>query len=86
MIVLLLIRDFSIKKHESEFQEGERERACDLEEDLFNHMVWAHQIWWGSILLLFLNRCHSFERFVSGSQFLHNFQIWWMRRQKREKV
>ena len=75
MVVLLLIRDFSIKKHESEFQEGERERARDLEEDLFNHVVWAHQIWWGSILLLFLNRCHSLKGLLVVANFCIIFKF-----------
>nr|QWL22226.1 hypothetical protein RF2 [Syndiclis marlipoensis]QWL22243.1 hypothetical protein RF2 [Syndiclis marlipoensis] len=36
------------KKYESEFEEGEREGALDpqqIEEDLFNHIVWAPRIW-----------------------------------------
>nr|YP_010567975.1 hypothetical chloroplast RF21 [Dracocephalum rupestre]YP_010567995.1 hypothetical chloroplast RF21 [Dracocephalum rupestre]UZC55688.1 hypothetical chloroplast RF21 [Dracocephalum rupestre]UZC55689.1 hypothetical chloroplast RF21 [Dracocephalum rupestre]WCR50840.1 Ycf2 protein [Dracocephalum rupestre]WCR50857.1 Ycf2 protein [Dracocephalum rupestre] len=43
---------FLYEKYESEFEEGEREGALDLqqiEEDLFNHIVWAPRIWrpWG---------------------------------------
>ncbi|RWR98014.1 ycf2 chloroplast [Cinnamomum micranthum f. kanehirae] len=53
--VTLLLRseprnqDFYMKKNdESEFEEGEREGALDpqqIEEDLFNHIVWAPRIW-----------------------------------------
>ncbi|KAG6392827.1 hypothetical protein SASPL_147055 [Salvia splendens] len=43
---------FLYEKYESEFEEGERQGALDLqqiEEDLFNHIVWAPRIWrpWG---------------------------------------
>nr|YP_010890823.1 hypothetical protein RF2 [Dicliptera tinctoria]YP_010890840.1 hypothetical protein RF2 [Dicliptera tinctoria]WJK72171.1 hypothetical protein RF2 [Dicliptera tinctoria]WJK72188.1 hypothetical protein RF2 [Dicliptera tinctoria] len=43
---------FLYEKYESEFEEGEGERALDpqqIEEDLFNHIVWAPRIWrpWG---------------------------------------
>nr|YP_010873537.1 hypothetical protein RF2 [Justicia betonica]YP_010873556.1 hypothetical protein RF2 [Justicia betonica]WGV34757.1 hypothetical protein RF2 [Justicia betonica]WGV34776.1 hypothetical protein RF2 [Justicia betonica] len=43
---------FLYEKDESEFEEGEGERALDpqqIEEDLFNHIVWAPRIWrpWG---------------------------------------
>nr|YP_010887615.1 Ycf2 protein [Chlorocardium rodiei]WJJ67186.1 Ycf2 protein [Chlorocardium rodiei] len=39
---------FLYEKYESEFEEGEREGALDpqqIEEDLFNHIVWAPRIW-----------------------------------------
>nr|YP_009727535.1 hypothetical chloroplast RF2 [Hepatica nobilis var. japonica]YP_009727551.1 hypothetical chloroplast RF2 [Hepatica nobilis var. japonica]QBB89226.1 hypothetical chloroplast RF2 [Hepatica nobilis var. japonica]QBB89242.1 hypothetical chloroplast RF2 [Hepatica nobilis var. japonica] len=39
---------FLYEKYESEFEEGEGEGALDpqqLEEDLFNHIVWAPRIW-----------------------------------------
>ncbi|KAJ0018771.1 hypothetical protein Pint_09752 [Pistacia integerrima] len=39
---------FLYEKYESEFEEGEGERVLDLqhiEEDLFNHIVWAPRIW-----------------------------------------
>nr|YP_010616354.1 Ycf2 protein [Pandanus amaryllifolius]YP_010616371.1 Ycf2 protein [Pandanus amaryllifolius]WAU47726.1 Ycf2 protein [Pandanus amaryllifolius]WAU47743.1 Ycf2 protein [Pandanus amaryllifolius] len=39
---------FLYEKYESEFEEGEGERALDpqrIEEDLFNHIVWAPRIW-----------------------------------------
>nr|YP_009662146.1 hypothetical chloroplast RF21 [Mitella diphylla]YP_009662162.1 hypothetical chloroplast RF21 [Mitella diphylla]QCU47258.1 hypothetical chloroplast RF21 [Mitella diphylla]QCU47274.1 hypothetical chloroplast RF21 [Mitella diphylla] len=43
---------FLYEKYESEFEEGEGEGALDpqqIEEDLFNHIVWAPRIWrpWG---------------------------------------
>nr|YP_010567531.1 Ycf2 protein [Adromischus maculatus]YP_010567597.1 Ycf2 protein [Adromischus maculatus]UZC53477.1 Ycf2 protein [Adromischus maculatus]UZC53543.1 Ycf2 protein [Adromischus maculatus] len=43
---------FLYEKYESEFEEGEVEGALDpqqIEEDLFNHIVWAPRIWrpWG---------------------------------------
>nr|YP_009164544.1 hypothetical chloroplast RF21 [Sedum oryzifolium]YP_009164561.1 hypothetical chloroplast RF21 [Sedum oryzifolium]AJD00193.1 hypothetical chloroplast RF21 [Sedum oryzifolium]AJD00210.1 hypothetical chloroplast RF21 [Sedum oryzifolium] len=43
---------FIYEKYESEFEEGEVEGALDpqqIEEDLFNHIVWAPRIWrpWG---------------------------------------
>nr|YP_009532487.1 Ycf2 [Echinacanthus longipes]YP_009532505.1 Ycf2 [Echinacanthus longipes]AYA72880.1 Ycf2 [Echinacanthus longipes]AYA72881.1 Ycf2 [Echinacanthus longipes] len=43
---------FFYEKYESEFEEGEGEGALDpqqIEEDLFNHIVWAPRIWrpWG---------------------------------------
>ncbi|XP_051115814.1 putative late blight resistance protein homolog R1B-16 [Andrographis paniculata] len=43
---------FLYEKYESEFEEGEGERALDpqqIEEDFFNHIVWAPRIWrpWG---------------------------------------
>ncbi|KAK9081568.1 hypothetical protein Sjap_026576 [Stephania japonica] len=45
---------FLYEKHESEFEEGEGEGALDpqqIEEDLFNHIVWAPRIWrpWGNL-------------------------------------
>nr|YP_009528844.1 hypothetical chloroplast RF2 [Dioscorea alata]YP_009528863.1 hypothetical chloroplast RF2 [Dioscorea alata]YP_010625901.1 Ycf2 [Dioscorea fordii]YP_010625918.1 Ycf2 [Dioscorea fordii]AYI69240.1 hypothetical chloroplast RF2 [Dioscorea alata]AYI69259.1 hypothetical chloroplast RF2 [Dioscorea alata]QRM17386.1 Ycf2 [Dioscorea alata]QRM17393.1 Ycf2 [Dioscorea alata]UFA46758.1 hypothetical chloroplast RF2 [Dioscorea alata] len=39
---------FQYEKYESEFEEGEGEGALDpqqIEEDLFNHIVWAPRIW-----------------------------------------
>nr|YP_010176682.1 Ycf2 protein [Duranta erecta]YP_010176699.1 Ycf2 protein [Duranta erecta]QSQ72440.1 Ycf2 protein [Duranta erecta]QSQ72457.1 Ycf2 protein [Duranta erecta] len=46
---------FLYEKYESEFEEGEGEGALDpqqIEEDLFNHIVWAPRIWrpWGFLL------------------------------------
>ena len=43
---------FLYEQYESEFEEGEREGVLDpqqIEEDLFNHIVWAPRIWrpWG---------------------------------------
>ncbi|KAJ0018583.1 hypothetical protein Pint_09595 [Pistacia integerrima] len=43
---------FLYEKYESEFEEGEGEGVLDpqqIEEDLFNHIVWAPRIWhpWG---------------------------------------
>nr|AMH87587.1 Ycf2 [Syringa meyeri] len=37
------------EKYHSEFEEGEGEGAQQIEEDLFNHIVWAPRIWspWG---------------------------------------
>uniref|UniRef100_A0A6N2NLU9 Protein Ycf2 n=1 Tax=Salix viminalis TaxID=40686 RepID=A0A6N2NLU9_SALVM len=45
-------RGFLYEKYESEFEEGEVEGILDpqqIEEDLFNHIVWAPRIWspWG---------------------------------------
>ncbi|KAK4849052.1 hypothetical protein QYF36_020274 [Acer negundo] len=45
-------RRFLYEKYESEFEEGEGEGVLDpqhIEEDLFNHIVWAPRIWrpWG---------------------------------------
>ena len=45
-LFLSLIRDCFYEKHESEFEEGEG--ALDpqqIEEDLFNYIVWAPRIW-----------------------------------------
>ncbi|KAH0854178.1 LOW QUALITY PROTEIN: hypothetical protein HID58_090146 [Brassica napus] len=42
------LQDFSMKNNESEFEEGEGEAVLDpeqIEEDLFNHIVWAPRIW-----------------------------------------
>ncbi|KAL4194772.1 hypothetical protein AMTRI_Chr05g70140 [Amborella trichopoda] len=39
---------FIYEKYESEFEEGEGEGTLDpqqIEEDLFNHIVWAPRIW-----------------------------------------
>ena len=39
---------FLYEKYESEFEEGEGEAVLDpeqIEEDLFNHIVWAPRIW-----------------------------------------
>ncbi|KAK2652953.1 hypothetical protein Ddye_012809 [Dipteronia dyeriana] len=39
---------FLCEKYESEFEEGEGEGVLDpqqIEEDLFNHIVWATRIW-----------------------------------------
>ena len=43
---------FLYEKYESEFEEGAGEGALDpqqIEEDLFNHIIWAPRIWcpWG---------------------------------------
>nr|UBT67960.1 hypothetical protein RF2 [Panax vietnamensis] len=48
----ILDQRFLYEKNESEFEEGEGEGALDpqqIEEDLFNHIVWAPRIWrpWG---------------------------------------
>nr|YP_010036252.1 hypothetical chloroplast RF21 [Aeonium arboreum]YP_010036269.1 hypothetical chloroplast RF21 [Aeonium arboreum]QQW46794.1 hypothetical chloroplast RF21 [Aeonium arboreum]QQW46811.1 hypothetical chloroplast RF21 [Aeonium arboreum] len=48
----ILDHRFLYEKYESEFEEGEVEGALDpqqIEEDLFNHIVWAPRIWrpWG---------------------------------------
>nr|USW64892.1 hypothetical protein RF2 [Schima superba]USW64911.1 hypothetical protein RF2 [Schima superba]USW65066.1 hypothetical protein RF2 [Schima superba]USW65085.1 hypothetical protein RF2 [Schima superba]USW65240.1 hypothetical protein RF2 [Schima superba] len=48
----ILDQRFLYEKYESEFEEGEGEGALDpqqIEEDLFNHIVWAPRIWrpWG---------------------------------------
>ncbi|GJR86597.1 hypothetical chloroplast RF21 [Tanacetum coccineum] len=48
----ILDQRFLYEKDESEFEEGEGEGALDrqqIEEDLFNHIVWAPRIWrpWG---------------------------------------
>ncbi|CAI0433472.1 unnamed protein product [Linum tenue] len=48
----ILDQRFLYEKYESEFEEGEEEGALDpqqIEEDLFNHIVWAPRIWrpWG---------------------------------------
>nr|YP_009306513.1 Ycf2 [Helwingia himalaica]YP_009306538.1 Ycf2 [Helwingia himalaica]AOP19430.1 Ycf2 [Helwingia himalaica]AOP19455.1 Ycf2 [Helwingia himalaica] len=48
----ILDQRFFYEKYESEFEEGEGEGALDpqqIEEDLFNHIVWAPRIWrpWG---------------------------------------
>ncbi|KAL8228501.1 hypothetical protein R6Q57_016085 [Mikania cordata] len=48
----ILDQRFLYEKDESEFEEGEGEGALDrqqIEEDLFNHIGWAHRIWrpWG---------------------------------------
>ncbi|MCD7448973.1 Protein Ycf2 A [Datura stramonium] len=40
-----LHKRFLYEKYESEFEEGEGERALDRQEDLFNHIVWAPRIW-----------------------------------------
>nr|ATL60472.1 Ycf2 [Cephalanthus occidentalis] len=44
----ILDQRFLYEKYESEFEEGEGEGALDpqqIEEDLFNHIVWAPRIW-----------------------------------------
>nr|UDN43298.1 hypothetical protein RF2 [Leptodermis kumaonensis]UDN43315.1 hypothetical protein RF2 [Leptodermis kumaonensis] len=44
----ILDQRFLYEKYESEFEEGEEEGALDpqqIEEDLFNHIVWAPRIW-----------------------------------------
>nr|YP_010449788.1 Ycf2 protein [Gelsemium elegans]YP_010449807.1 Ycf2 protein [Gelsemium elegans]UTU96362.1 Ycf2 protein [Gelsemium elegans]UTU96381.1 Ycf2 protein [Gelsemium elegans] len=44
----ILDQRFFYEKYESEFEEGEGEGALDpqqIEEDLFNHIVWAPRIW-----------------------------------------
>nr|YP_009529174.1 hypothetical protein RF2 [Pholisma arenarium]YP_009529180.1 hypothetical protein RF2 [Pholisma arenarium]AXX75974.1 hypothetical protein RF2 [Pholisma arenarium]AXX75981.1 hypothetical protein RF2 [Pholisma arenarium] len=44
----ILDQRFFIDKYESEFEEGEGEGSLDpqqIEEDLFNHIVWAPRIW-----------------------------------------
>nr|YP_009309134.1 hypothetical chloroplast RF21 [Primula veris]AOS86798.1 hypothetical chloroplast RF21 [Primula veris] len=48
----ILDQRFLYEKYESEFEEGQGEGALDpqqIEEDLFNHIVWAPRIWrpWG---------------------------------------
>nr|BDY09862.1 Ycf2 protein [Lysimachia vulgaris]BDY09881.1 Ycf2 protein [Lysimachia vulgaris]BDY10713.1 Ycf2 protein [Lysimachia davurica]BDY10732.1 Ycf2 protein [Lysimachia davurica] len=48
----ILDQRFLYEKYESEFEEGEGEGVLDqqqIEEDLFNHIVWAPRIWrpWG---------------------------------------
>nr|UHA56489.1 hypothetical chloroplast RF21 [Argophyllum lejourdanii] len=48
----ILDQRFLYEKDESEFEEGEGEGALDpqqIEEDLFNHIIWAPRIWrpWG---------------------------------------
>lgn len=51
----ILDQRFIYDKYESEFEEGEVEGILDpqqIEEDLFNHIVWAPRIWspWGLIV------------------------------------
>ncbi|CAI9119163.1 Ycf2 protein (plastid) [Oldenlandia corymbosa var. corymbosa] len=44
----ILDQRFLYEKYESEFEEGEEQGALDpqqIEEDLFNHIVWAPRIW-----------------------------------------
>ncbi|EEF38454.1 conserved hypothetical protein [Ricinus communis] len=48
----ILDQRFLYEKYESKFEEGEEEEVLDpqqIEEDLFNHIVWAPRIWrpWG---------------------------------------
>uniref|UniRef100_A0A6N2L6S9 Protein Ycf2 n=1 Tax=Salix viminalis TaxID=40686 RepID=A0A6N2L6S9_SALVM len=52
MDLVLSLSGFLYEKYESEFEEGEVEGILDpqqIEEDLFNHIVWAPRIWspWG---------------------------------------
>ncbi|PHT76084.1 hypothetical protein T459_19606 [Capsicum annuum] len=51
----ILDQRFLYEKYQLEFEEGEGEGTLDLQEDLFNHIVWAPRIWrpWGFLFVLF---------------------------------